>query len=291
MLSAPALNFQNEEEDDFTWIAPTPRLYRAASVGNSWGVTSIGRGFDWAKRKDDDSDQATDNDLLRQHVENVAPKSFDAKLLPPKRSPGPSRRSTPRPGMHSSSSSCPDPIQSPTTTISSLNKLTLEPLSFITSRTPSPRPLEPLTTNTDADVTSGAGRPQPQRSPTLPRPSRRSSQQRVSLVSGRVLIAPIDSPTPDPVIPYMLRRNDSARSFLSVASSVEPPPLATNEPEGLDLVGSKRIAEFMIEGELGRGAYGLVKRAREKRPDGTLGVSGAILRFFLQCSQFPDSHL
>ena len=38
------------EFDDEDWVAPptSPKLYRAASVGNSWGVTSIGRGFKWA---------------------------------------------------------------------------------------------------------------------------------------------------------------------------------------------------------------------------------------------------
>jgi hypothetical protein len=73
-------------------------------------------------------------------------------------------------------------------------------------------------------------------------------------------------------MPYMLRRTDSAKSYLSVAASVGP-PTPSNEPEEDSLIGGRRITEFLIEGELGRGAYGLVKRAREKRIDGTLGVS------------------
>lgn len=36
-------------------------------------------------------------------------------------------------------------------------------------------------------------------------------------------------------------------------------------------VGERSISEFVIEGEIGRGAYGLVKRAREMNLDGTLG--------------------
>ncbi|KAF9453772.1 hypothetical protein P691DRAFT_812388 [Macrolepiota fuliginosa MF-IS2] len=49
MLSAPAVDFGFDDDD---WSLPRPpKLYRAASVG-SWGVTSIGRGFDWTKHDD-----------------------------------------------------------------------------------------------------------------------------------------------------------------------------------------------------------------------------------------------
>ena len=49
--------------DDDDWVAPqaSAKLYRAASVGNSWGVTSFGRGFNW-KRHDDDHEQHSDRD-------------------------------------------------------------------------------------------------------------------------------------------------------------------------------------------------------------------------------------
>ena len=97
---------------------------------------------------------------------------------------------------------------------------------------------------------------------------RRSSQQRVSLVAGRVSIAPVEPPSPYPTGPQKLVRTNSAASYLSVASSTGP-PTPGEKPRS---VADRSIAEFVIEREIGRGAYGLVKRAREMMDDGSLGV-------------------
>ena len=48
-------------------------------------------------------------------------------------------------------------------------------------------------------------------------------------------------------------------------------PPDTSEKE--TFLGGRSISEFVIEGDVGRGAYGLVKRAREMNLDGTMGVS------------------
>ncbi|KAJ8495868.1 hypothetical protein ONZ51_g1467 [Trametes cubensis] len=96
---------------------------------------------------------------------------------------------------------------------------------------------------------------------------RRSSQQRVSLIAGRVSIAPIEPPSPLPSGPQRLVRTNSAASYLSVASSTGPP----TPGEKSKTVGERSISEFVIEREVGRGAYGLVKRAREMMDDGSLG--------------------
>ncbi|KIP11994.1 hypothetical protein PHLGIDRAFT_27609 [Phlebiopsis gigantea 11061_1 CR5-6] len=82
------------------------------------------------------------------------------------------------------------------------------------------------------------------------------------------MIVPSQPPSPPPTAPQKLVRANSAASFLSVASSTGPPtPSADKTPS----VGERSISEFVIEGEIGRGAYGLVKRAREMKLDGTLG--------------------
>ena len=91
-------------------------------------------------------------------------------------------------------------------------------------------------------------------SPSTPRPRRRSSQQRVSLIAGRVSIAPLESP--------VLHRADSASSFLSVASTRPPSPTKSS------FLGDHSISDYEIEADIGRGAYGLVKRAREIGKDG-----------------------
>ena len=72
-----------------------------------------------------------------------------------------------------------------------------------------------------------------------------------------------------PAGPQKLVRTNSAASYLSVASSVGPP---TPNDEKIQSVGDRSISEFVVEREIGRGAYGLVKRAREMLDDGTMGV-------------------
>jgi hypothetical protein len=66
-----------------------------------------------------------------------------------------------------------------------------------------------------------------------------------------------------------LRRVGSASSLLSTAASTGPP---TPLPERESFLGGRSISEFVIEAEIGRGAYGLVKRAREIRDNDSTGV-------------------
>lgn len=62
-----------------------------------------------------------------------------------------------------------------------------------------------------------------------------------------------------------MRRSGSS---ISVAASTRAPsPAAEKE----SFLGNRSISDFHIEGEIGRGAYGLVKRGREIHPDGSLG--------------------
>ena len=76
MLAAPTidLNFDNDVDDD--WMPPpssSPRLYRAASVGNSWGVTSIGRGCVWNNHNRGDESESEPT--------NAASTGYQAELL------------------------------------------------------------------------------------------------------------------------------------------------------------------------------------------------------------------
>ncbi|KIY52555.1 kinase-like protein, partial [Fistulina hepatica ATCC 64428] len=89
------------------------------------------------------------------------------------------------------------------------------------------------------------------------RPRRRSSQQRVSLIAGRLSIAPMEPPD--------VLSSETSSLVGSVVSTRAPSPDA--QPH----TGGRSIADFVIEKQIGRGAYGLVKRAREKMPDGSLG--------------------
>lgn len=263
MLAAPAVDLTFDDDD---WLAPntSPRLFRAASVGNSWGVTSIGRGFDWKKKDEEDSAVETNGDFRRHH-------------LHPSNSPQKSRSSwvtastitktngTSQPPVRGSIA--PIAAPKPFSNVSLSRPVSCSPP--ILSRSASPAPLSP--SNLASALPASPSVPASPSSPrtSLPRPRRRSSQQRVSLIAGRVSILPVEPPSPPPTGFQTLVRANSAASYLSVASSVGPPP---PNSENSHTAGERSISEFVIEKEIGRGAYGLVKRAREMTSDGTLGV-------------------
>ncbi|KAG6336956.1 hypothetical protein ID866_2150 [Astraeus odoratus] len=250
------------EDDD--WLAPTPpRLLRTASVGNSWGVTCIGRGYDWNKENNDRVDvdgspepQTPPNESLqREPVPSASPIRRSPVISPVLVVPPPSQ-STLEPLRIHPSHTAPQLFESPV--------VDSPPCSLSRSPIQSYTPSSPV----QSAVTDVARRPPLPRSPTLPRPRRRSSQQRVSLIAGRVSIAPIEPPSPSLPMPQILRRSGSSGNLLLSASSTRPPtPLSDTHP----ISSNKTISDFFIEGDLGRGAYGLVKRAREYNSDGTLG--------------------
>ncbi|KAF9241326.1 kinase-like protein [Melanogaster broomeanus] len=262
------LAFDNNDDD---WLAPAPpMLYRTASVGNSWGVTSIGRGFDWTAR-DDDHAALSQPDYSPGNMPQVTlhqpPKCESTKRPTTTRCSPPISLSTtaatkPRALLLQQempvlqpSASAPQFMDSPISEFPSL--------SHPDSPLISVQPLKPLQSNSFDGYP-----PLPPRSPTLPRPRRRSSQQRVSLIAGRVSIAPIEPPSPPPAMPQILRRSSGNGNLLSsVVSTGSPTPAlgAKILPDG------KTISDFFIEREIGRGAYGLVKRARAYNADGSLG--------------------
>lgn len=231
MLSASPFGITFDDDD---WIAPphAPRSYQTASVG-SWGVTSIGRGFDWAAQ--------ADLPILQETPTHPTAEPVDLRQTETERSATLGRK------HHHIFLDRSPAIKTKPILMTSTSPQTL-PQAICRPITPS---IQPLT-----------------RSPTSPRPRRRSSQQRVSLIAGRVSIAPIDPPSPTPMLTENLRRTPSSGSILSIASTRPPSPSETQH-----FLGGRNISEYLIEREIGRGAYGLVKRAREFLPDGSLGVS------------------
>lgn len=267
MLAAPAVDITFDDDD---WLAPrasSPKLYRAASVGNSWGVTSMGRGFNWNADRDDEPTTAPSEPESRKQPE---PERISCGSLPkPKPYSGWANAAT---LLRSDSSSSQSSLASPAPIMTASTSITRSPVtrSPIQSRPASPLSISAIGFPSSRPTT----RPGTPKSP-MPRPRRRSSQQRVSLIAGRVSILPLEPPSPPPTAPQKLLRANSAASFLSVASSVGPPTPDASEHTSTRS-GERSISEFVIEREIGRGAYGLVKRAREMNEDGSLGVSFAL---------------
>ena len=225
--------------DDGDWNS-TPQLphYKPATI--SWGVTSIGQGYNWSQ--EEEQGKGKDTPTLSPAVEG---QYFEMGFVPGSEAAEPQITAHGRKHHHS---------KSPFLLLKPL--VMTPPASPRDSRAPW-RPSTPII--------------QPlARSPTSPRLRRRSSQKRVSLIAGQVLITPIEPPSPPPVLSANLRRTSSNRSFLSQAESARPPSPSGNEAAFL---GEKNISEYLIEGDIGSGAYGLVKRAREIHEDGSLGVS------------------
>jgi len=245
MLSTSKLDLAFDN-DDWNSSQMQPKHHKSSSV-SSWGVTSFGRGFDW----EDENDQPGKTETAQKE---------DSKAVEEKKASN---------GMADSSKVMRLVTNvTPTTTPTLLSAtLTSEPIYMSPSHSRSPSPSHSI----------NSSRPVSIRSPSTPRPRRRSSQQRVSLIAGRVSIAPKEPADVDPMIPPALHRVGSTSSFLSVASSTRAPSPASEE----SFLGDRSISDFHIEGEIGRGAYGLVKRGREKRADGSLGVSSVRLLPFL----------
>jgi hypothetical protein len=233
------LAFDDYDSDWSPPLHPPKLLYRAPSV-RSWGVTSIGRGFDW----DEDKNEGVNLEVEEAKTRNAIAPKFDPHV---------------RKHHHSQQDKSPViPIPSPPSLQSNLYFMP-ESRSASHSRAASPGPL----------ASAGAYRTPPRTSPTpSTRSRRRSSQHRVSLIAGRVSIAPIEPPSPPPILPQSLKRTPSSGSVLSAVSTRAPSPSSDNQT----FLGGRSISEFEIEGEIGRGAYGLVKRAREILADGSLGV-------------------
>lgn len=277
MLADPAVDLAFDEDD---WLSPAPPLlYRSSSVGSSWGVTSIGRGFDWSAKESDQAISQPECPLGEKPpiISEDLPKREDPKL---QIATGSSFLVSPvtlrvLPQHQISPSASESLTISPSASPRYITNITDSPISSSSSRPPSPPPSAPQShlslhaTNPLQPSVSEAHRLPPSRSPTLPRPRRRSSQQRVSLVAGRVMIATIEPPSPPPMMPQILHRSGSTGSILSSVASTGPP---TPSLETASLSDGKTISDFFIEGEIGRGAYGLVKRAREYKSDGSLGV-------------------
>lgn len=232
---------------------PQKLQHRAPSVG-SWAVTSIGRGFDW-------DEEANDSINLEDEAKRRA---SSHKSIHPKFDPHVRKHHHPQ---HDKSPVIPSasPSIAPTASFQSNLYFMSDPKSASHSRAASP-------SLSSAHFAGGYRSPTSRcSSPSSPSPStrsrRRSSQHRVSLIAGRVSIAPVEPPSPPPILPQSLKRTPSSGSVLSAASTRPPSPSFENE----SFLGGRSISEFEIEGEIGRGAYGLVKRAREILDDGSFG--------------------
>ena len=256
MLSAPRVDLTFGDDDfDFLKTPPLPPLlHKPASVG-SWGVTSIGRGFSWNEDSDDDKPSSQSDLALQPHTGKCELDPTGLKIHA-------SGRKLNHTFINAS------PITRSLNIIAPSSSTRMPPMAptheqiFFSSPTQSPGSSPQL----------GIVRPPPSRSPSSPRPRRRSSRQRVSLIAGRVSIAPVEPPSPPPVLPRSLcRTNSSATCSHSVASTASTrPPSPDLDKESF--LGERSISDFIIEGDIGRGAYGLVKRARRIFSDGSMGV-------------------
>jgi hypothetical protein len=244
MISTQQLDLAFDEDSWKSQFNTPTALYRANSLG-SYGVTSMGKGFKWDSPESYLEPLPTRRDILEKECSQESV---------------PRRSHSPAIGDRSSLSRA--KLQPSVITSS---KKTLAPEPYMPTSRPPSRPHSPNTTPS----MSNSPRSSVSRNSPLPRPRRRSSQQRVSLIAGRVSIAPLESPSVDNFTPHKLLRTGSTSSFLSAAESIAPPPSAKGEK----FLGGRNITEFVIEGEIGRGAYGLVKRGREIMDDGSLGVS------------------
>ena len=325
------------------------------SLGSSWGVSSIGKSFDWTWNASYDTGGAsdadtepTDEDDARQEMQEPEQQEPEQEKQNLSSSPRltTSESSNRAFGFHSLGSPLSAAQTSKNNSIFDLSPLTpytytytqnlhISPLvpriTNITTMTPSEpsplpsnhhprvdhpnlnspvlqspvhsRPMTPLDSPSISRAPSSIG------STTSSRFRRRSSQKRISLIAGRVSYTsppspPLSDTNADDLhgdggsdddgdhqrAPRLLRLN-STSSFMSLASTVATaPPTPAGGPgsgtaQASDYLGERSISEFVIQGDVGRGAYGLVKRGREVMSNGSYGVSSLFQFFFLFSSR------
>jgi protein-serine/threonine kinase len=298
----------DSDEDVVIAIHPT-RLTRASSV-NSYGVTGIGRGFDWkwGDESDEDEDEKPIVPEIRDESDHPTPPANDFTGLPVENKTNfvliPPTPEAPRLPQRSSSMFVKASSQVLGLSLNGITNGSSPPqgprsaglqrnFSHSGASTPaefspfhSPRVRSPnLSPSSSTHNLPGMTSPQMSASRiNSPRVSRSRSNQsrRVSVVSGRqVPVARMPSPPPDPspapppLTPRLSRLN-STTSFISIASTAATAPPSPGSDGHAHYLGGRSIENFMILGEAGRGAYGMVKRAREFKVDGSLGVSNNI---------------
>ncbi|THH06096.1 hypothetical protein EW145_g4322 [Phellinidium pouzarii] len=264
-------------DSDSDWLPPSKAvLHRTASVGNSWGVTSIGGGYSWSEKQNiagppcELKDEVDLVPFTGSFIEPDSPRtmrSFARQTINTSKATrlGLSNRAPNHAPVRDDESQLPgSPVAEPVLSESPLSRSPFS--SSAVSLTSLSTTSETLSPNHTGEVGSSS-RPSLTRSPTMPRPRRRSSQQRVSLTAGRLSILSIDPPSESSLMAPKLSRSGSQSSFMSASSAAPPSPAAEKE----SFLGGRSISEFVIEGELGRGAYGLVKRAREMNVNGETG--------------------
>jgi protein-serine/threonine kinase len=287
-IASPFTVDLGSDDEWMPWPGGRPPLLSRSTSINSYGVTVIGRGNSYSTNRipseepeDEESiggggSSSTISQPAQEAVAPLAssiPRSFDSDRL---HRPTPSRAtssylSVPKKTVGTMMAPPSQPVASRPSVLTA-GLLSQSPVS---SPVIGSRPASPILPRTPL---SGFRTPNISRPGTPGRTRRRSSQQRVSLIAGRLALIP-NEPVVNPDAPQRLVRSGSTRSFLSVASSVGPP--ARDEDE--DFSTGKSLSEFVIEREIGRGAYGLVKRAREMDENGKTGVRRSLLLLLLFC--------
>ncbi|KAF8760923.1 kinase-like protein [Rhizoctonia solani] len=277
----------DQDEDVVIAVHPT-RLSRASSVGNSYGITGIGRGFDWkwGNESDDDDEEEEEKKApvipeIRDESEHPTPPATQKNGLPTESQTN--LVNTPQAAVLGLSLN--GLLNGPSPPAGPRSAGLQRGFSYSGASTPaefspfhSPRVRSPNLSPSSSYANLPGALSSPQlaaarlNSPRVTR-SRSNQSRRVSVVSGRQIpVARMPSPPPDPspVPPPLaprLSRLASTTSFISIASTAATAPPSPGSDGHNHYIGGRSIDNFMILGEAGRGAYGMVKRAREFKID------------------------
>ncbi|KIJ45277.1 hypothetical protein M422DRAFT_228027 [Sphaerobolus stellatus SS14] len=259
-------------------MAPDPvfKVQRTVSLGDKqYGFTSLGRGFNWLAKEEEERNRIRQQSRSRSrqriatHEEGDEADTTISVLGGPMY--GEPEKQQEKQRRWKSESTLPTIRTLAPPSSESSSSSTLTPYSDATPALSPPIHTPASSRPTSPGLTRG---PSACTTPTSPRPPtrRRSSQKRVSLVAGRLTVLE-DSPELSGEClgpPSQLSRYNSQSSMLSRAASTRAPS-PESDSDSATYLGSHSINDYVINGEAGRGAYGLVKRARERLADGSLG--------------------
>ncbi|KZO91212.1 hypothetical protein CALVIDRAFT_365929 [Calocera viscosa TUFC12733] len=254
------------------------------SISGSWGVSGVGRGFDWRWDLDRDDEAAVEDDEKASPVSDTAARAVEDLTIASSSSPRSlppietSHFSNQEPGIPTGDTTPGPPTETPTSPgIRPSRRPPTRRISLMAGRhvaPPSelkPEDLPPVSprislsrTNSAASLALSVMTPLSRRNSDAEWLS--SADPRTPLEKQEITYPPSYTPFPYSSKTPALARNASVSSTFSARSTTAPS--VASEYDDDDYEDDTALAGFGVEADAGRGAYGLVKRARRVDANG-----------------------
>ncbi|KZT61375.1 kinase-like protein [Calocera cornea HHB12733] len=280
------------------------------SISGSWGISGVGRGFDWRWDLDRDDEAAVEDDEKTSPL-SKSPSSETARAVedltiassssPPSLPPiETSHLANQEPSMPTGDTTPGPPTETPTSPgIRPSRRAPSRRISLMAGRHVAPptdlkpEDLPPVSpritlsrTNSAASLALSTMTPLSRRNSDAEWMAN-TSDPRTPLEKQEITYPPSYTPFPYSSKTPALARNASVSSTFSARSTTAPS--VASEYDDDDYEDDTALAGFGVEADAGRGAYGLVKRARRVDANGLPFGPSLIIKYVIKSRILADS--